>query len=97
MILSLDQIANGVNKVAKDYPLKKVTLFGSYANGTCTDNSDVDLLAEFIKPNVSLLMLSALKYSIQDVLGKNVDLIHGPLESDAMIDIGKGIVIYESR
>ena len=96
MTLSMNQISDGVRAVAKDFSLKRVTLFGSYADGTYTDNSDVDLLVEFDKPNVSLLTLSALKYSMQDILGKEVDVVHGPLDKDAMIEINKEIKIYES-
>lgn len=96
MTLSINQISDGVRKVAEEYPLKKVILFGSYADGTCTDSSDVDFLVEFEQPNVSLLMLAALKYSMQDALGKDVDVIHGPLSKDAMIDVGREINIYES-
>ena len=96
MTLSINQISDGVREVAAEYPLRKVILFGSYADGTCTDSSDVDLLVVFDQPYVSLLTLSALKYSMQDVLGKDVDVIHGPLNKDAMIDVGKEISIYES-
>ena len=42
-----------------EYHISKVILFGSRANGTNRENSDVDLIIEFSKP-VSLLTLSAI-------------------------------------
>ena len=40
-----------------DYELKSVSLFGSYANGSATEKSDLDLLVEFEQPAVSLFQL----------------------------------------
>ncbi len=37
-------------RLATDYGLKKLGLFGSYAKGTATAASDVDILVEFEKP-----------------------------------------------
>ncbi|MDY6308321.1 MAG: nucleotidyltransferase domain-containing protein [Lachnospiraceae bacterium] len=96
MTLSVNQISDGVKAVVDQYPIKKVTLFGSYANGSFDENSDVDLLVEFKTENVSLLLLSKLKYEMEDRLGKDVDIIHGPLDDNAMIEIDKEIPIYES-
>ena len=97
MTLSVNQISDGVKAVVDQYPIKKVTLFGSYANGSFDENSDVDLLVEFKTENVSLLLLSKLKYEMEDRLGKDVDIIHGPLDDNAMIEIDKEIPIYESQ
>lgn len=44
MILTIEKIEQEVQKISKDYPLKKVTLFGSYADGSFDENSDVDLI-----------------------------------------------------
>ena len=32
------------------YPLSSMALFGSYADGTATENSDVDIMVEFNEP-----------------------------------------------
>ena len=58
MTLSLDTISKGIKKISNEYPIKKVTLFGSYADGSFTEESDVDLLVEFHTQAVSLFMLS---------------------------------------
>lgn len=96
MTLSLDTITESVQDVSRRYPVKKVILFGSYAEGTCTEESDVDLLVEFQSRHVSLFVLSGLKLSLEEMLDKQVDILHAPLPDDTMIETGKGMVVYES-
>ncbi len=96
MTLSLGKIAESVQEVSKVYPIKKVILFGSYANGTFTEESDVDLLVEFQSKHISLFKLSGLKLALEEMLDKQVDLLHAPLPDDTMIEIGKEMVVYES-
>lgn len=95
-MLDINTIKMGINEVLSEYPIKKVDLFGSYAEGTNHERSDVDLLVEFMTSSVSLLTLNKLKYRLEEILKTEVDVIHGPLESDAMIMIGKVVPIYES-
>lgn len=46
MIYSFQEIADRVRPVAEKYGLRSVYLFGSYARGEATEDSDVDLLVE---------------------------------------------------
>ncbi len=94
-MLELNEIKTVVEKIAKTYSIKKVSLFGSYADGSADENSDVDMLVEFSTPNVSLLTMLNIKYDIQARLLKEVDLIHAPIESTALIKPIKVIDIYE--
>lgn len=55
--------------------VKRAALFGSYARGDATKDSDIDLLIEFRGKNKSLLDLAELKINLEDNLGKHVDLI----------------------
>ena len=82
-MLSTKAIAEGVKTVAEDYPVKSVRLFGSYAYGEPTENSDIDLLMEFNEPDVSLFVLSGLQIRIKELLGIDV------------IEVGRTISIYE--
>ena len=95
-MLTIDEIKEGINIVVNEYPIKKVDLFGSYANGTNHGKSDVDLLVEFITTSISLLTLNALKYRLEEIYDIEVDVIHAPLDDDAMIEIGKVVPLYES-
>lgn len=96
MTLSIETISDGIKQISNEYPIKKVTLFGSYADGSFTDESDVDLLVEFYTQAVSLFMLSKLKIGLEGILGKSVDVLHAPLSEEAMIEIGEVLTVYES-
>ena len=93
-MLTISQIIIAAKEVAKEFPIKKVTLFGSYANGTNNSESDVDLLVEFITESVSLITLVSIKYRFEELLGVDVDVIHAPLDENAMIVPEKEIEIY---
>ncbi len=93
-MLSVQQIMDGVHVASREYPLKKVELFGSYANGKNTPQSDVDLLVEFSQPSVSLLTISALKFRMEELLGTDVDIVHGPLPEDSMLELDRRIPLY---
>lgn len=95
MVLSIEKIrAEATNTVTK-YGVKKVLLFGSYADGTANDDSDVDFVVEFNTAAVSLFVLSQLKYELEEKLGKQVDVIHGPLTDKSMIKADKVVSLYE--
>ena len=86
---TVEAIRNTVNSLKADYALRRVSIFGSYADGRATSDSDLDLLVEFDAPAVSLVKLNALKYDLEDALGLSVDVIHAPLSSNSMIRPGK--------
>ena len=93
-MLTVKQIADGVGVASREYPLRKVELFGSYANGKSTPQSDVDLLVEFSQSRVSLLTLNALKYRMEELLGTDVDIVHGPLPEGSMLEVDRRIPLY---
>ena len=93
-MLTIKQISEIVSEIAKEYDVKKITLFGSYADGKNTPQSDIDLLVEFHSENVSLLTLASLKYRLEEILGIDVDIIHAPLDKDAMIVPQRMVEIY---
>ncbi|MCL1819093.1 MAG: nucleotidyltransferase domain-containing protein [Oscillospiraceae bacterium] len=45
-MLTVDEIKSIVTPVADVYPIRRVTLFGSYARGDATENSDVDIVID---------------------------------------------------
>lgn len=55
-------------------PIRRAELFGSYATGEATANSDVDILVEFTEP-VSLLAFVGIKLALEDALQRKVDLV----------------------
>ena len=93
-MLTVQNIADSVRIASREYPLRKVELFGSYANGSNTPDSDVDLLVEFVQPHVSLLTLNDLKYRMEEMLGTDVDIVHGPLPRDSFLETDRRIPLY---
>lgn len=89
----IDAISDAVLKIITKYSIKKVTLFGSRAEGTNHDDSDVDLIMEFRKP-VSLITLSAIQIELEEMLGVKVNIVHGPVMPDDLIEIRKEVVLY---
>jgi len=92
-MLTHETIANAVKKAAEEFPLTKAEYFGSYAEGIATEESDLDLLVEFSKPAVSILMIIGLKQYLEEALSKPVDIIHAPLPPGAIIEIGKTVSV----
>ena len=86
---TVDMIRDTLNGMKNAYALRKVSIFGSYADGRATSESDLDLLVEFESPAVSLIQLNALKYDLEDALGLPVDVIHAPLPQNSLITVGK--------
>lgn len=93
-MLTIDNIVYAAATAAKEFPIKKILLFGSYAENEQTEQSDVDFLVEFKDPAVSLLTLSALKNRMQELLNTEVDIVRIPLTKDALIEPGKVVEVY---
>lgn len=93
-MLTVQQIADSVALASREYPLRRVDLFGSYASGMNTPQSDVDLLVEFTQSRVSLLTLNSLKFRMEELLGTDVDIVHGPLPEGSMLEADRRIPLY---
>lgn len=93
-MLTMEQIKNAIAVIASEYPIKTVLLFGSYAEGRNTPNSDIDLMIEFETEAVSLLTLSAIKYRVEELLSVDADIIHAPLPENSLINPEKVVQIY---
>jgi hypothetical protein len=91
--MNIDTIKEKILCIIDCYPIKKVELFGSRANGTNMEDSDVDLIMEFYAP-ISLMTLSKIKCDLEELLGVGVDIIHGPLLETDMIETDKVVELY---
>jgi len=92
-MLTHDDIVRAVNKVAPNHPVKWVAYFGSYANGDQTEDSDLDLLVEFVKPN-SYLNLISFKHNMEDELEVSVDVVSMPIVSTSYLEIEREVPVY---
>lgn len=92
----ISTIRRTVAPIAREYGVRKVYLFGSYAKGKENINSDVDLLIEKGRP-MSLLKLSGMKQQCQEDLNLPVDIvtITGIEEEFQQEILGTEILLYE--
>ena len=76
MIYSFDEIQQRAAPLIKKYGIPALYLFGSYARGEATDDSDMDFLVDTTGTELtSLLRLGALYCDLEDTFGKAIDLI----------------------
>lgn len=61
-------------QIARDHGAKSVQLFGSFAIGNATDQSDIDLLVE-MESSRSLLDIIAIKNGIEEITDRKVDVV----------------------
>ena len=93
-MLTINEILAAAKTVAKECPIKCIDLFGSYAEGRNTVNSDVDLLVEFETEAVSLLTICSLKNRLEELLNTPVDVVHASIPENSILEVGKVVQLY---
>ena len=91
--MTIEQLREAVLLISKRYPIERVLLFGSRADGTNKSDSDVDLIIEFSK-RVSLLTISSVKVTLEEMLNLDVDIVHGPLRETDLLEVEKVVELY---
>lgn len=77
-ILSLDEIKNRLTPVFEKYRIKRAFLFGSYARGEATAESDIDIRVESGEGNENLRSIFqevGMWQMLMEYAGKEVDLL----------------------
>lgn len=73
---TIEEITRRITPVAQKYGLAAVYLFGSYARGEATADSDVDLLVDTSGSGiVSLFQLGGLYCALEEALNASIDLV----------------------
>ena len=93
---SIDEIRKIVSKLAADYGAKRIYLFGSYARGDMTTDSDTDLRID--KGSIHGFQLTELLLDLEDALGVSVDLLPtGSLDDQFLSAIRDDeVLLYEA-
>ena len=74
MIYSTEEIRKITSPIAEEYGIQSMTLFGSYARGEATEDSDVDILID--RGNLSGgWTIGGLYIDLRDALGKELDMV----------------------
>ena len=74
MASRIDEIREKILPILKSHEVKKAGIFGSFARGDASGESDIDILVD-IPGDISLLDFIGLKLEIEDAIGKKVDLV----------------------
>jgi uncharacterized protein len=80
---TLTEIRPVILRITEEYGVTNVRIFGSFARGEQRVRSDVDLLVDLPK-KMSLWGLAGLKNSLEDALGRKVDLVQAHLVKPAL-------------
>ena len=95
-IYTLPQLKRVLTPVFDAYGVRKAILFGSYAKGTATEKSDIDLLVD---SRLRGLRFVGLLDDVQRTVGKSVDLFDVThIEAGSRIDREiqqTGVTVYE--
>ena len=66
-------LSNHKKRLFRDYPIKSMAIFGSYARKEQNENSDLDILIEF-SDKIGIRFID-LADDIEDIVGFKVDLV----------------------
>ena len=75
MTKEINKIKSKVKRILKKNGVVKAGIFGSYARGEQTKESDIDILIEVKGRKFSLLDLISLEMELKRILKKKVDLL----------------------
>ena len=75
MIYTIDELKRKITPIAEKYGIPAVYIFGSYARGEATDDSDVDVLFQREGSKIRGFVMGALYEELLESLGKGVDLV----------------------
>ena len=69
-----DSIA-GNRAVLNNYGVKSISLFGSFVKNSSNENSDVDLLVDFLPDKKSFDNFMDLAFFLEDLFGRKVEIV----------------------
>ncbi|MBU1165256.1 nucleotidyltransferase family protein [Patescibacteria group bacterium] len=85
-------INQNFDSLKKDYSVKRIGIFGSFASGKQKPNSDIDILVDFSEP-VGLFKFVELENFLSKTLKRKVDLVtKNALKSAIKKDVLKEVV-----
>ena len=90
----LDKLKNLKTNLKKKYKVKRIGLFGSYANNKQKDTSDIDFLVEF-EDDADLFHFIGLSRYLEEIFNTKVDVISKPSLKEELKQQILEEVIYE--
>ena len=105
-ICTIEQIKERVEPIAEKYRLKSVYIFGSYARGQATEDSDFDFMVDITDSVVRGWIIGGLYNDLCDVFGEGTDLVTTGVLSQEQTDrtawftknvIRDRVLVYERK
>ena len=90
-MLTIDMIRDRVRPVAAKYNVVNLELFGSYADGAATENSDADFFAQFAMPIPSIFKVMGFREELTRSLGIPVDIVTLPIANPDILRITRTV------
>ena len=69
----IDFLRNQKDLFKKEFKVKRIGIFGSYARGDIYENSDIDIVVELEEPD--LFYLIGIKQIVEEAFGNKVDIV----------------------
>ena len=88
----LNTLAKDKSELQRQFKVRSMALFGSYARGEQQADSDVDILVE-VDPSIGLDFVT-LAEKIEELLGVNVDLVSSRSVTSKAMEFIKPELIY---
>lgn len=98
MIYTIEEIKEKTIPIAKKYGIDSMSLFGSYARGEATENSDVDFYID--KGDIKgLLDYIGFVQDLEDIFNCHVDVVSTGIQDKTFLALIKkdGVLIYEKQ
>lgn len=96
MIYTIAEIRKKIIKPAQRYQIRQIILFGSYARGTATDESDVDFVVNYGEHCRGLKCIEFQLY-LEDILKKEVDVVNIKQVPHYLTEniLKEGLILYD--
>ncbi len=80
-------------RLQREYNVQRIGVFGSFARGDQTRTSDIDILVE-LDPVIGLFQFVRLEHQLEELLGRDVDLVTPPALKAPIRDTVLQQVVY---
>lgn len=96
MCYTIDEIKVKVSPIAKNYGIRRASLFGSYARGTANDNSDIDICIDKGRMR-SLIQYFAFINDLEKALQCHVDVVTSGIQDEEFLNniLRDEVLLYE--
>ena len=96
MLYTIPEIREKTEPIARNYGIRRMSLFGSYARGDAKENSDIDIYIDKGRLR-SLLQYFSFVNELEDSLKCHVDVVTTGIQDKDFLDniTNEGVLLYE--